>query len=153
MSFYFWTLHLIRWLIYSKQRHNLQGCNKPGAQPRYERGRWHTTRSPSVTRATAARWVTPGQCHQPQPWVPTGAGPPQVPTTPFPLGEDQKRVPSHPAAPKSPQRPPSAESHHPAAALGNFGIIHPAAGALVHHLVMREVPAKGTFHSLFKVSW
>lgn len=103
MPFYFWTLHLIQWLIYSKQTHNLQDCNKPGAQSRYERSQWHTIRSPLVRRAMAACWVTPGQCHQQQPWVLTGVGPAQVPTTPFSLGEDQKRVLFHPATPKSPQ--------------------------------------------------
>lgn len=153
MPFYFWTLHLIQWFIYSKQRHNLQDCNKPGAQSRYERSQWHTIRSPLVRRAMAACWVTPGQCHQQQPWVLTGVGPAQVPTTPFSLGEDQKRVLFHPATPKSPQCPPSAKSHHPSAMLGNFGTIRPVAAAPVHHLVMWEVAEKGTFHSLFNVFW
>lgn len=78
-------------------------------------------------------------------------GPLQVPTTPSLLCE--KCVPPHPVAPQSPQCPPSDKSHHPEAILGNFGIIHPVAGAPVCCLVMWEVPAKGTFHGLFNVSW
>lgn len=63
------------------------------------------------------------------------------------------RVPSHPATPKSPQCPPSAKSHHPSATLGNLGTVRPAAAALVRYLVMWEVAAEGTFHSLFNVFW
>lgn len=147
MSFYFWTLHLIRRLIYSKHRQNLQDCNKPGAHSWLKRSQWHTVCSPSIARATAACWVPPGQCHQLQ------HGPPQVPTTPSPLGEDKKCVPPHPVAPKSLQCPPSDKYHHHQAILVNFGIIHPVAGAPVCWLVMWKLPAKGTFHGLFNVSW
>lgn len=145
MSFYFWTLHLIRRLIYSKQRQNLQDCNKPGAHSWHKRSQWHTVRSPSIARAIAARWVTPAQCHQLQRWA--------TPGTHLTLGEDKQSVPPHLAAPKSPQCSPSDKSHHPAAILRNSGIIHPVAGAPVCCLVMWEVPAKGTFHGLFNVSW
>lgn len=41
MSFYFWTLHLIWWLIYSEQRLNLWDCNEPEAQPWYGRSQQH----------------------------------------------------------------------------------------------------------------
>lgn len=143
MSFYFWTLHLIQQLIYSKQRQNLQDCNKPGAHSWHKRSQWHTVRSLSITRAIAARWLTPGQHHQLQRWATPGIH------HPF----SKKRVPPHPVAPKSPQCPLSDKSHHLEAILGNFGIIHPVAGAPVCCLVMWEVPAKGTFHGLFNISW
>lgn len=92
MSFYFWTLHLIWWLIYSKQRLNLQDCNKPGAQPRYGRSQRHAIRSPSITRAIAAHTVTPGQCHRPQPWALT-LGHSRNPALPSPWATIKKREP------------------------------------------------------------
>lgn len=76
MSFYFWTLHLIRRLIYSKQRQNLQNCNKPGAHSWHKSSQWHTVHSSSIARAIAACWVTPGQCHQLQHWATPGTHPP-----------------------------------------------------------------------------
>lgn len=148
MPFYFWTLHLIRRLIYSKQRQNLQDCNKPGAHSWHKRSHWHTVRSLSTTRATAACWVTPGQCHQLQRWATPGTH------HPFPLGSGQEVCSTPPSCSKKPSIPSQWQvSHHREAILGNSGIIHPVAEAPVCCLVMREVPAKGTFHGLFNVSW
>lgn len=99
MSFYFWTLHLIRQLIYSKQRQNLQDCNKPGAHSWHKRSQWHTVRSPSIARAIAACWVTPGQRHQLQHWATLGTH------HPFPLGWGQKKCCTPPSCSKKPSMP------------------------------------------------
>lgn len=99
MSFYFWTLHLIRRLIYSKQRQNLQDCNKPGAYSWHKRSQWHTVCSPSIARAIAARWVTPAQCHQLQRWATPGTH------HTFPLGWGQEQCSTPPSCSKKPSMP------------------------------------------------
>lgn len=119
MSFYFWTLHLIPWLIYSKQRHNLQDCNKPGAQSWRERSQRHTTHCSSITEAIAPHWVTPGQCHQLQPWYRLQQATPGT-HHPLPLrwGPQEGPIPS--SCSKKPSTPSQCQVPPPCSCDGEF---------------------------------
>lgn len=147
MPFYFWTLHLIWRLIYSQQRQNLQDCNKPGAHSWHKRSHWHTVRSPPHHAGHSCTlghtWTMSPAAALGHPRYPPPLPPRERTRSVFhPTQLLQKALNSLPVTSPTTLKP-----------YWETGIIHPVARAPVCCLVMWEVPANGTFHGLFNVSW